>query len=158
MVDDLRQETVSTLLEPRPGFEPGTYSLPWSCSATELSRHAGGRGDLCVGRDSNPRSPKALGLQPSAIDRSATHAYSIETAHLGTVALRAFFLPLFSEIFHVSAHHSSFYMLRSQLVADCAYVLRLLYLSDARQFAVLSQMYFPYIFFHYLIVGNRRKT
>ena len=29
----------------------------------------------CVGRDSNPRSPKALGLQPSAIDRSATHAH-----------------------------------------------------------------------------------
>ena len=35
--------------EPRPGFEPGTYSLPWSCSATELPRHqitptVGGRG------------------------------------------------------------------------------------------------------------------
>src|SRR3989344_278219 len=29
---------------------------------------------LCAGRDSNPRSPKALGLQPSAFDRSATDA------------------------------------------------------------------------------------
>src|SRR3989338_2433332 len=28
-----------TTLEPRPGIEPGTYSLPWSCSTPELPRH-----------------------------------------------------------------------------------------------------------------------
>ena len=28
-----------TSSEPPPGFEPGTPSLPWKCSATELRRH-----------------------------------------------------------------------------------------------------------------------
>ena len=32
---------------------------------------------MCVGQDSNLRRPKSLGLQPSAIDHSATDALSI---------------------------------------------------------------------------------
>ena len=27
------------LMEPPPGLEPGTPSLPWKCSTTELRRH-----------------------------------------------------------------------------------------------------------------------
>ncbi len=38
-------------LEPTSGLEPLTYSLPWSCSTTELS------GQICREQDSNLRRP-----------------------------------------------------------------------------------------------------
>lgn len=49
------------------GIEPMTFFLPRKRSTTELHRR------LWVGRDLNPRSPKAPNLQSGAIDRSATY-------------------------------------------------------------------------------------
>ena len=37
---------------------------------------------LCAGRDSNPRRHKPIGLQPIAIDHSATDAVKISIAYI----------------------------------------------------------------------------
>ena len=56
-------------------------SLPRATQVARSDAHTkkplSGLSHVCVGRDSNPRSPKAFGLQPNAIDHSATDASDI---------------------------------------------------------------------------------
>ena|SRR3989344_216353 len=56
--------------EPMIGFEPMTYSLPWSCSTAELHWHLKNQ---WAGRDSNPRRPKPADLQSAPFDRFGTY-------------------------------------------------------------------------------------
>lgn len=60
-------------LEPTGGIEPPTYSLPWSCSTSEL-RGRVGYGGGAGGRIRTYVATWAPDLQSGAIDRSATPA------------------------------------------------------------------------------------
>ena len=68
-------------LEPRIGFEPTTYSLPWSCSTTELSGHNYYPGtNKLSGAEGGIRTPEGVkpsDLQSDEFGRFATSALSL---------------------------------------------------------------------------------